>query len=78
MGKIVAAEWDFDGQGNYPQPTEAGQLGKSEVQLRITHTFPKTGTYFPALRVASQRDGDFSTPFTRVQNLGRVRVVVRE
>jgi hypothetical protein len=78
MGKIIVAEWDFDGQGTYPQATEASQLGKSEVQLRITHTFPKTGTYFPALRVASQRDGDFSTPFTRVQNLGRVRVVVKE
>lgn len=75
-GKIVAAEWDFDGQGTYPQAAEASQLGKTEVRLGITHTFSKPGTYFPALRVASQRDGDFSTPFARVQNLGRVRVVV--
>ncbi|HEY6343049.1 MAG TPA: hypothetical protein VIY49_16265 [Bryobacteraceae bacterium] len=28
--------------------------------------------------VASQREGDFSTPFARVQNLGRVRVVAKE
>lgn len=76
MGKIVTAEWDFDGQGSYPEAAEAGQLGKSKVQLRATHSFTKPGTYFPALRVASQRDGDFSTPFARVQNLGRVRVVV--
>lgn len=76
MGKIVAAEWDFDGQGIYPQATEPGQLGKSKLQLQIMHTFTKPGTYFPALRVASQRDGDFNTPFARVQNLGRVRVVV--
>ncbi len=75
-GKIVAAEWDFDGQGTYPQATDAGQLGKSKVQLQIMHTFTKPGTYFPALRVASQRDGDVTTPFARVQNLGRVRVVV--
>jgi hypothetical protein len=76
MGKIVTAEWDFDGQGTYPQATEADQLGKSKVQFQITHTFTKPGTYFPALRVASQRDGDSTTPFARVQNLGRVRVVV--
>lgn len=75
MGKIVAAEWDFDGQGTYPQATDPGQLGKSKVQVQITHTFTKPGTYFPALRVVSQRDGDVSTPFARVQNLGRVRVV---
>jgi hypothetical protein len=29
------------------------------------------------LRAASQRDGDSKTPYTRVQNLGRVRVVVK-
>lgn len=77
-GSIVAAEWDFDGDGAYPQAAEAGGLGKSRAELRTTHRFTKPGTYFPALRVVAQRDGDFSTPFARVQNLGRVRVVVRE
>jgi hypothetical protein len=76
MGKIVSAEWDFDGQGSYPQATEAGQLGKSKLQLQSRHTFTKPGTYFPALRVASQRNGDFNAPFARVQNVARVRVVV--
>jgi hypothetical protein len=28
------------------------------------------------LRVTSQRQGDVDSPFARVQNLGRVRVVV--
>jgi hypothetical protein len=32
---------------------------------------------FPALRASSQRQGDFKTQFARVQNLGRVRVVVK-
>jgi PKD domain len=78
MGKIVAAQWDFDGQGTYSQATEADQLGESTMQLRTTHNFTKPGTYFPTLRVASQRDGDFRTLFARVQNLDRVRVVVKE
>jgi hypothetical protein len=48
------------------------------VHLTATHAFTNPGTYFPALRVASQREGNPSTPFARSLNLGRVRVVVRE
>jgi hypothetical protein len=44
------------------------------VQANFTYTTP--GTYFAALRATSQRDGDPITPFARVQNLGRVRIVV--
>ena len=40
------------------------------------HAFAEPGTYFPALRATSQRQGDATTAFARVQNLGRVRVVV--
>lgn len=76
MGSIVSAEWDFDGQGTYPLRTEDSQLGKSAAKLTVAHGFDKPGTYFPALRVASQRDVDPRTPYTRVQNLDRVRVVV--
>jgi hypothetical protein len=42
----------------------------------VTHRFDTPGTYFPALRGISQRQGDTATPFARIQNLGRVRVVV--
>lgn len=47
-----------------------------EVSVPFIYTTP--GTYFPALRVPSQREGDTSTPFAKVQNLGRVRVVVHQ
>jgi hypothetical protein len=47
------------------------------MTLTTAHSFAEPGTYFPTLRVASQRTGDTDTPFTRVQNLGRVRVVVK-
>ena len=44
--------------------------------MTATHAFTDPGTYFPTLRVASQRERDTSTPFARSLNLSRVRVVV--
>jgi len=73
-GSIVAAEWDFDGTGAYPERSTV--TPKPRVEVRTTHTFPKPGTYFPVVRVAAHRTGDAQTPFARVQNLARVRVVV--
>jgi hypothetical protein len=76
-GYVVKAEWDFDGKGEYPVSSPiAGKHATSAVTA--THSFAKPGTYFPALRVYSQRDGDKETPFARIRNLGRVRVVVEE
>ncbi|MFF0700021.1 PKD domain-containing protein [Streptomyces tendae] len=73
-GRIVRAEWDFDGDGTYT--TAATGTPRTTVTLRATHTFTKAGTYYPAVRFTSQRDGDTSEKFTVVQNLDRVRVVV--
>ena len=40
------------------------QLKPAErVTLKTTYVFSKPGTYFPTLRVASQREGDLETPF---------------
>jgi hypothetical protein len=74
-GQIVTAEWEFDGVGTYPvmQPVQPPQ---SSVSLSSMHTFSKPGTYFPVLRATSQRQGDAQTPYGRVQNLARVRVLV--
>jgi hypothetical protein len=75
-GKVVAAEWDFEGSGNYPV-TEPLSDFKPTVTLKTTYSFSSPGTYFPVLRAASQREGDSKTPYARIQNLGRVRVVVK-
>ena len=80
-GKIVGAEWDFEGEGTFPVVQQISE-GKSNasgtrVTLTTTHSFPKPGTYFPVLRASSQREGDATAVFARVQNLGRVRVVVK-
>ena len=75
-GEIVSAEWDFEGIGTYPARAEIGRCGRT-VRLDATYTFTEPGTYFPVVRVASQREGDPTTPYTRIPNLARVRVVVR-
>jgi hypothetical protein len=76
-GKVVIAEWDFNGGGTYPDPANIGTT-RPEVDLEATHTYNTPGTYFPVLRAASQRVGDPNDLFTRVNNLARVRVVVTE
>ena len=78
-GKVVAAAWDFEGAGTFPVAGKFSPADKtgSRVRLETTYTFSKPGTYFPTLRVASQRQGDAKTPYAQIQNLDRVRVVVK-
>jgi hypothetical protein len=76
-GRLVAAEWDFEGAGTFPVKGEIRGQGPA-YQVGAEHAYPKPGTYFAVLRVTSQREGDARTPYTRVQNLARVRVVVEE
>jgi hypothetical protein len=77
-GQVVSAKWDFEGLGTYPDAADLGDPTSETVHVTTTHTFSEPGTYFPALRVASQREGNPSTPFARSLNLSRVRVVVNE
>jgi hypothetical protein len=75
-GTIVTAEWDFEGAGDFPEPTEGLDGSARHLTLTSSHAFGEPGTYFPALRVASHRQGDLESPHARILNLGRVRVVV--
>jgi hypothetical protein len=79
-GKLIAAEWDFEGDGKYAftQDLKDSDITSSgnQVRLTMTHAFPKPGTYFATLRAISQRDGDKNAPYARIENLDRVRVVV--
>jgi hypothetical protein len=76
-GSIVAAEWEFEGAGDYPVKAQLADTSKSRVTVTTRYTFTKPGTYFPALRAYSQRQGDAKTPYARIPNLDRVRVVVK-
>ena len=77
-GTVVAAEWDFEGGGDYPR-SEPGMDGDlAQVTLTTSYAFSRPGTYFPARRVTSRRQGNPKTSHTRIQNLARARVVVRD
>ena len=76
IGSVVAAEWDFDGAGRFATSSPVPK-GATSVTVSTTHSFVKPGTWFPALRGISQRQGDSTTPYARIQNLDRVRVVVQ-
>ena len=77
-GVVVGAEWDFDGSGDFAvvEPFEDATSSMARLTVTATYVFSEPGTYFPALRATVHREGDFQSPFARVQNLGRVRVVV--
>jgi hypothetical protein len=77
-GTIVAAEWDFDGRGDYPvvEAFSNEDLSYTSMRLDRAYAFSEPGTYFPALRATSQRLGQGDNPHGRIENLGRVRVVV--
>ena len=75
-GQVVAAEWDFEGTGSYPSGASI-DTPEALINLSATFVFATPGTYFPVLRATSQRHGDMKTAYGRIQNIGRVRVVVR-
>jgi hypothetical protein len=74
-GQIVKVEWDFLGADSYPVSSGLTHIGPV-VNVNATYTFTQPGTYFSTVRVASQRNGDTTTPYGLIQNLARVRVVV--
>ena len=76
-GTVVSAEWDFDGAGDFPEHDLGIDGSLSCVSVSATNVFAEPGTYFPALRIGSQRQGELQTPHTRILNLARVRVIVQ-
>ncbi|MGE3690739.1 MAG: hypothetical protein AB7F98_05100 [Novosphingobium sp.] len=74
-GKVVGAEWDFEDSGDFPDRAEIGAPAE-KVTLSASHSYAAPGTHFAVLRVAGQRQGNADTPYARVLNLARVRVVV--
>ncbi|MFX1325032.1 MAG: hypothetical protein ACFE8N_08745, partial [Promethearchaeota archaeon] len=75
-GSIVGAEWDFEGVGDYPITEKLKDTKSTHVELKTNYSFSEPGTYFPAIRVTSHRHDDPKARYAKVQNLGRVRVVV--
>ena len=80
-GRLVQAEWDIDGTGQYAHAVNLSEAEVSGngclVEFTSTYTFDRPGTYFPTVRVASERNGDVTALYARIRNLDRVRVVVK-
>ena len=74
-GKVVSAEWDLDGSGVFTVAADIASPAEA-ITIKASHAWNKPGTHFAVLRVAGQREGDPDTPFGRVENIARVRVVV--
>jgi hypothetical protein len=78
-GKLTAAEWSFEGDINYPIKGNFTNINDDYTiaTVEADYVFSKPGTYFPVVRVKSNREGDLNNIFTQVKNLCRVRVIVR-
>jgi len=77
----VSAEWNFKGGKEFTAVenivSHYTNSSGNKVKIKTTYNYESPGTYFPTLRVASQREGDLEKPFARIQNLGSARVVVK-
>ena len=76
-GRIVSAEWSLEGANEFT-PAAPAPSGGARAAVQTIHAYSRPGTYFAVLRAASQRDGDTATPYARIQNLARARIVVRQ
>ena len=74
-GSVVAAQWSATGTGDFA-PAVLAPGGASQWTTSTTVRYEQPGTYYPVLRVSTQREANASDPFTHVDNLARVRVVV--
>jgi hypothetical protein len=75
-GTVIAAEWDFDGSGNFACPVEGIDGTERVVEGTVRHQFDVPGTHFATVRVTAHREGDVTARTERIENLARVRVVV--
>ncbi len=75
-GEIVSVAWDLDGTGTFA--VEDAVAPAEAVAVERRHVFGDPGTHFVTVRVVAQREGDPTTPYARLQNLARARVVVAE
>ncbi|KAM0329472.1 hypothetical protein ACHAQA_004781 [Verticillium albo-atrum] len=74
-GEVVSVAWDSRGTGDFVE--KGFEANGSSFKVEGTFRYCKPGTYFPNVRVVSQREGDAKAPFGRIQTLGRARVIVQ-
>lgn len=81
-GRVVRATWCLDESKQFTHPVDMKQATYSadgeEVTFDTTISYERPGTYFPTVKIFSERNGDANTPYTCIANLGKVRVIVKE
>ena len=79
-GRVVRADWCLSGK-EYNQPVDLSKAkfsaDGSRVEFDTTVSYDNPGTYFPTVRITSERHGDAKTPYTAITNLGKVRIVIK-
>lgn len=76
-GQVTSAAWDFERTGNFREELELHKKeGGRVAETKTEHAFTACGTYFPVIKVKSNRKGTKEDIFTQCKNLDRVRVVV--
>jgi PKD domain len=76
-GKIVAIEWDFESKGTFETAVGPTRVAGETATIKATHVYATPGTYFVTVRGIAQRQGNADTAYTRIQNLGRARIVAQ-
>ena len=77
-GRLTKTEWCFEGEEEFTvmESTIRSNYDGTKVIVEVEHNYEKPGTYFPVVRVKTNRQGDGNNIFTQVQNLCRARVIV--
>ena len=75
-GSVTKAAWDYEKTNDWSRGEELLPQENGTVLVKSVHTFDRPGTYFPCIKVQSNRKGDLNDIFTQCKNLDRVRVVV--
>lgn len=76
-GQVTSAAWDFEMTGTFMEVTELEkEEGGRVANIKTEHAFADPGTYFPVVKVKSNRKGLKEDIFTQCKNLDRIRVIV--
>jgi hypothetical protein len=74
QGTIIELQADLAGSGTLDTTLDIAPAPRVVVECRLVFEAP--GTYYPAVRVAAQSEGDSTAAHARVHNIARVRVDV--
>ena len=77
-GSLALLEWSEKGDGTF-EPLEDPEnmtIEGNHITFRKSVSYDSPGTFFPSIRVSSERNGDPDSIFTLIKNLGKCRVVV--